>query len=178
MSNELEELKLYYEDLALKYKDNEHHYKKYTYKAKGIAEALNLLQKTPSPQKSEEEIKSDAIKVYQQMTENYSKEWIIECIKKGLKEYATQPKQEKGQLNESDLHKIYNVIKELSYGEFCNYMRTYFINQEKGEDSVYLQKCNRVEVIDKTGRAYTNYKSKNVYYQLQDDERTLKVFID
>ena len=41
----------------------------------------------------------------------------------------------------------------------------------------YLPKCTRVEVIDKSGRAYTNYDCKSVETQMQDDERTLKVFI-
>lgn len=53
--------------------------------------------------------------------------------------------QEKGQLNESDLPKIYNAIKELSYGEFCNYMRTYFINQENGEELDKCHLCNSSE---------------------------------
>ena len=40
-----------------------------------------------------------------------------------------------------------------------------------------LSKCTRVEVIDKHGRSYTNYNGRIVGIQLQDDERTLKVFI-
>lgn len=39
----------------------------------------------------------------------------------------------------------------------------------------YLPKCNRVEVIDKSGRAYTNYDCKSVETQMQDKERTLKI---
>jgi hypothetical protein len=41
----------------------------------------------------------------------------------------------------------------------------------------YLPKCTRVEVIDKSGRAYTNYNCKSVETQMQDEDRTLKVFI-
>ena len=41
----------------------------------------------------------------------------------------------------------------------------------------YLPKCNRVEVIDKYGRSYTNYDCKSVETQMQDDDKTLKVFI-
>ena len=39
---------------------------------------------------------------------------------------------------------------------------------------------NRVEVIDQTGRAYTHYlrETESVRYSLQDDNRTLKIFID
>jgi len=41
-----------------------------------------------------------------------------------------------------------------------------------------LASITRVEVIDKTGRAYTNMKAENVSLSFQDDNRTLKVFID
>ena len=35
----------------------------------------------------------------------------------------------------------------------------------------------RLEVIDKKGRSYTNYDVKHVEVQLQDDEKTIKIFI-
>lgn len=41
-----------------------------------------------------------------------------------------------------------------------------------------LPLCTRVEVIDKDGRTYINYKSKNVHTSMQDGNRTLKIFID
>jgi len=42
----------------------------------------------------------------------------------------------------------------------------------------YLQKCNRVEVIDQKGRSYVNWKPTNkVEISLQDDDRTVKIFI-
>ena len=41
-----------------------------------------------------------------------------------------------------------------------------------------LEKVNRVEVIDQNGRSYTNWKPSNkVEISLQDDNKTLKVFI-
>ena len=41
-----------------------------------------------------------------------------------------------------------------------------------------LEKVNRIEVIDQQGRSYVNWKSYNkVQISLQDDSRTLKVFI-
>ncbi len=47
-----------------------------------------------------------------------------------------------------------------------------------GIGSLLLSKCNRVEVIDKNGRVYTNkWGADNVMLQIQDNERTLKVFI-
>ena len=39
------------------------------------------------------------------------------------------------------------------------------------------EKVTRVEVIDDTGRAYTNWNVSDLQFSLQDDERTLKVFI-
>ena len=38
-------------------------------------------------------------------------------------------------------------------------------------------KVTRVEVIDETGRSYVNCLCDNVDVQLQDDNRTLKIFI-
>eukprot|EP00919_Chromeraceae_sp_WS-2016_P047398 GHVR01112336.1.p1 GENE.GHVR01112336.1~~GHVR01112336.1.p1 ORF type:complete len:170 (-),score=30.52 GHVR01112336.1:51-560(-) len=37
---------------------------------------------------------------------------------------------------------------------------------------------NRVEIIDETGRAYTNYKVEAVRSSVQDNGKTLKLFID
>lgn len=39
------------------------------------------------------------------------------------------------------------------------------------------EKVTRVEVIDSNGRVYTNYNCKDVEIQLQDGEKTLKVFL-
>ena len=42
----------------------------------------------------------------------------------------------------------------------------------------YLEKVNRVEVIDQKGRSYVNWKPTNkTELSLQDDGKTLKVFI-
>lgn len=38
-------------------------------------------------------------------------------------------------------------------------------------------KVTRVEVIDSNGRVYTQYDVKDVWISVQDDERTLKVFL-
>lgn len=46
-------------------------------------------------------------------------------------------------------------------------------------NNLILPYVNRVEVIDQKGRSYVNYKDKNVVsIQMQDEERTLKIFID
>ena len=47
-------------------------------------------------------------------------------------------------------------------------------------ERISMNSINRLEVIDKTGRAYTHYFSGNekVRYSLQDNNRTLKIFIN
>ena len=49
-----------------------------------------------------------------------------------------------------------------------------------GEDYQAMRGVNRLEVIDDSGRAYTKYlkDDEGIKYSLQDDKRTLKVFID
>jgi len=43
----------------------------------------------------------------------------------------------------------------------------------------FLEKVNRVEVIDQNGRSYVNWKPTNkVRLSIQDDGRTAKIFID
>lgn len=45
-------------------------------------------------------------------------------------------------------------------------------------DLVPLDTVNRVEVIDSNGRSYVNrYPSNKVSVSLQDDNRTLKIFV-
>lgn len=43
-----------------------------------------------------------------------------------------------------------------------------------------MKRVNRFEVIDESGRAYVKYlkEGEGIAYILQDDDRTLKVFID
>ena len=49
-----------------------------------------------------------------------------------------------------------------------------------GNEQEAMRSINRLEVIDDTGRALVKYldKDERVRYSLQDDDRTLKVFID
>ena len=45
-------------------------------------------------------------------------------------------------------------------------------------DVIEAEKVTRVEVIDENGRSYVNWNKDNkVLVQLQDDGRTLKIFI-
>lgn len=44
-------------------------------------------------------------------------------------------------------------------------------------NNIVFPKVTRVEVIDKDGRAYTNYDVSRCELMLQDDDRTLKIFV-
>jgi hypothetical protein len=41
-----------------------------------------------------------------------------------------------------------------------------------------VNKVSRVELIDEKGRSYTNWKVFRVWFHLQDEGRTLKIFIN
>ena len=64
-------------------------------------------------------------------------------------------------------------------GMDCGYMGIHNAIGD-GEDYQKMRHVNRFEVIDESGRAYTKYleKDEGIQYSLQDDDRTLKVFID
>jgi hypothetical protein len=64
-------------------------------------------------------------------------------------------------------------------GMDCGYMALHNAVGD-GEDYQAMRGVNRFEVIDDTGRAYTKYlkDDERVRYMLQDDNCTLKVFID
>ena len=44
-------------------------------------------------------------------------------------------------------------------------------------DDKILEDITRFEVIDQTGRVYVSHDVKNVKYSIQDQGRTLKLFI-
>jgi hypothetical protein len=64
-------------------------------------------------------------------------------------------------------------------GMNCGYMAIHNAIFD-GEELQRMKSVTRFEVIDDTGRAYTKYlkDGERVKYSLQDDDRTLKVFID
>ena len=78
---------------------------------------------------------------------------------------------------------LYDVFKfganMYSQGMDCGFMALHNAIGD-GEDYQAMRGVNRFEVIDKTGRAYVKYldKDERVRYSLQDDDRTLKAFID
>lgn len=64
-------------------------------------------------------------------------------------------------------------------GMDCGYMAIHNAIFD-GEELQRMKSVTRFEVIDDTGRAYVKYRDKDekIKYCLQDDDRTLKVFID
>ena len=64
-------------------------------------------------------------------------------------------------------------------GMNCGYMAIHNAIFD-GEEYQKMRAINRFEVIDENGRSYTKYlkDGERVKYSLQDDDRTLKVFID
>lgn len=53
-------------------------------------------------------------------------------------------------------------------------------HRKEYEDLQAMKGVTRFEVIDDKGRTYVKYlnKEEGIFYALQDDNRTLKVFID
>lgn len=81
--------------------------------------------------------------------------------------------------------KNYGDILLNQHEEIANELLKYFKKQLRLYDVVKslpiqdLPNCNRVEVIDQEGRSYVNWKPTNkVKLSMQDDGRTVKIFID
>ncbi len=64
-------------------------------------------------------------------------------------------------------------------GMECGYMAIHNAIAD-GEEYQKMRRVNRLEVIDETGRGYVKYLDKHefIQYGLQDDDRTLKIFIE
>jgi hypothetical protein len=64
-------------------------------------------------------------------------------------------------------------------GMDCGYMSIHNAIFD-GEELQKMQGVNRFEVIDEEGRTYVNHleEGQSVKFSLQDDDKTLKVFID
>jgi len=79
-------------------------------------------------------------------------------------------------------HALYNVFgfdpSMYIRGVECGYMTLHNILFD-GEELNHMKNITRFEVIDDSGRAYVNHldKSEDIKYILQDDNKTLKVFI-
>ena len=99
--------------------------------------------------------------------------------------YAVVKRMHKAELQDkgSYRHALYGVFGfdpgMYSRGLDCGFMALHNAIFD-GEELVSMKGVNRFEVIDDTGRAYTKYlkDDEGIKYSLQDDNRTLKVFID
>ena len=78
---------------------------------------------------------------------------------------------ENHRMNKGDWMRYANDLSEYTDNLVKNHSVSHHVSGS------YLPKCTRVEVIDNSGRAYTNYDCESVETQMQDGERTLKVFI-
>ncbi len=92
---------------------------------------------------------------------DWIKSWDIRmivnsCVSEGMLFIADKT-------TEEDLQKFKKIVaKELEY-RITN---------------IKTEKVTRVEIIDDEGRQYVNTNAKNVKLSLQDEERTLKIFIN
>ena len=73
-------------------------------------------------------------------------------------------------------------LKERGYaGEFPPHLLFDQAKEMEKEQKIDASKINRVEVIQHSepfnGRAYTNYRAKDVEIQFQDGGETLKIFL-
>jgi hypothetical protein len=99
--------------------------------------------------------------------------------------YAVCKRLHQGELKERGSYRyvLYNVFGfdpgMYARGMDCGFMALHNAIYD-GEELVEMKSVNRFEVIDETGRAYTKYlkDDEGIKYSLQDDKRTLKVFID
>ena len=97
--------------------------------------------------------------------------------------YAVVKRIHKGEIVDKGTyrHVLYNVFgfdaEMYSQGMECGFME---LHNSILEANPLMKQVNRVEVIDNTGRLITKHleKDERVRYLLQDDNHTLKVFID
>jgi hypothetical protein len=99
--------------------------------------------------------------------------------------YAVVKRIHKAELQDKGTYRyaLYNVFG-FDHGMYvdgmnCGYMAIHNAISD-GEDYQAMRGVNRFEVIDDKGRTYVKYlnKEEGIKYALQDDNRTLKVFID
>ena len=95
------------------------------------------------------------------------------------------PDDKEGFIFEIDFeHECYDVLLDgEKYADsypfkYQHQWNTYLFPSQYEKKLNYLYNVNRVEVIDQKGRSYVNYNVSNVFMGLQDNESTLKLFIN
>jgi hypothetical protein len=62
--------------------------------------------------------------------------------------------------------------------QLIEHKREWAEQAEKQQPITHLmQEVTRLEIIDENGRSYTKYQIANIEFSLQDDNRTLKIFL-
>jgi len=76
--------------------------------------------------------------------------------------------------------KVPGTIKNMTHEELQDYAWWLYKRVGELERERKFTKVSRVEVIGKEGREYVRYfkDGEFMYYGLQDDDRTLKIFIE
>lgn len=76
--------------------------------------------------------------------------------------------------------KIPSSIKNLSIEQLQELAWSWYKTMSQLERERKFSKVSRLEVIGPEGREYVRYfeDEEFMYYQLQDDDRTLKIFIE
>lgn len=72
----------------------------------------------------------------------------------------------------------FGQVSSWVYGFFLLDILIYWWIYNKMECDSRFKSVNRIEVIDGSGRSYTNLKVKDFILSLQDEGQTLKLFID
>lgn len=144
---------------------------------------------------SEQEKALDALTELSQEMEKHRKEyeaqvddwWLNHLTEKEREDafYAVVKRIHKAELQDRGTYRyaLYDVFGfdpgMYGRGMDCGYMAIHNAIFD-GEDLKAMKGVTRFEVIDDKGRTYVKYlnKEEGIFYALQDDNRTLKVFID
>ena len=140
---------------------------------KKLLEGLQELQEAQQKSRKDYEIMNDAW--WNGLSEE-EREWAF---------YAVCKRIHKAELKDRGTYRwaLYDVFEfDMSMygrGMDCGFMALHNAIGD-GEDYQAMRGINRLEVIDEEGRTYAKHlnEDQRVKYCLQDDDRTLKVFID
>ena len=145
-------------------------------KMKDREEVLQMLAElSESQQKAQEEYEAKNDEWWENLTEEEREEAFYAVVKRIYK----------AELKDRGTYRyaLYNVFGfepgMYARGLDCGYMALHNAIFD-GNEMVSMKGVTRFEVIDDSGRAYVKYldKSEGIKYSLQDNDRTLKVFID
>jgi hypothetical protein len=138
-----------------------------------LIEALDELREAQQKANEEYEAKNDAW--WNGLTEEEREDAFYAVCKRMYQAEVTDRRSYRG-----SLYDVFGFDKGMyGRGMDCGYFALHNMLHEAMEFEA-MQSVTRFEVIDETGRGYVKYLKDNegIKYSLQDDDRTLKVFID